>query len=475
MPTITTTAIDPNDAYVLVEADWTDYPEVVYAGVTRRNTVNGEIVTLRPYGAYDGDGNLLLSCGMGLWWDTEPPLNVPLEYCTFAAPVTTLITTNADFETTISPWQNISATVVRSNLFAHEGSWSAELTPVSASGSMVNTVDSPPFIVGVPLVFSAWAMSPQGYNGVILAASIQYDDGELYTFRSDAEILDDGVWQFLTTSFTPTKPGVISSFQFSYVGPAPITTLFYVDQIGVYQDQPLAVTVCETVTVTSDAVWLKNPLDPCLDIQIGLCTPGMDFDCEDDSRVSYVGMADDELDANTVISEPANRKYPIPTSRIRRSPRSELRLLAHDCTARDAVLAINDPGNPLLFQAPADYCIADRYLSVGTETEARISVDQREDFRLMTLPYAVVQRPEGPANGICGARIEDLCDIYTSWQALTLSDLTYRDLLLGEASYDGPFAGDDLRTWTDVATEFANWTAVEGGGTRDWDELRDGA
>ena len=473
MPTITATPFN-TPAYVLVQVDWTDQPQVTHARVVRRNTVTGEEVLLRPYIAYDGDGNLLLSCGLGLWWDTEPPLNVPLEYCTYAADTATLITTNSGFEITLSPWQDVFATAARSNAFAHQGSWSAELTPVSANGVLINTDNSPPFIVGVPLVLQAWAMSPQGYNSVIVTAQIQFDDGELFSFFSDPYTLDDGLWQFITTSYTPTKPGYVNFIQFQYQGPAPVTTLFYVDEIGMYQAQPVGLSACDTATVTSTHVWLKNPLNPCLDLDIGLCVPGMDFDCEADSRVSYVGMADDELDANTVLSLPANRKYPIPTNRVRRSPRSELRLLAHDCVARDAVLAANDPGDPLLFQAPADYCIPDRYLSVGTETESRISRDQREDFRLMLLPYSVVQRPEGPANGICGARMLDLCDIYASWSAMIIGGLTYNDLLLGLASNDGPFSTADLRTWLDVETEFANWLAVEAGGTRDWGELRDG-
>src|SRR5688572_21332237 len=128
MPTINTTQF-PADGYVLVEVDWTDYPQVLYAGVTRRNTVTGEVVTLRPYAAYDGDGNLLLSCGLGLWWDTEVPLNVELEYCTFPADVPVLLTENDDFEVTLAPWAGSNGTAVRSNAFAHQGTWSAEFTP----------------------------------------------------------------------------------------------------------------------------------------------------------------------------------------------------------------------------------------------------------------------------------------------------------------------------------------------------------
>jgi hypothetical protein len=476
MPSIVTTVF-PAEDYVLVEANWTDMPQIQYAGVTRRNTVTGEIVTLRPYTAYDGDGNLLLSCGLGLWWDTEPPLNVPLEYCTFAADTPTLITTNSDFETTLAPWFVASGAVVRSSAFAHTGTWSAEITPPGGIGlALFNPDDTLPFIVGVPLTMQGWAMSPQGWNAVQVQISFIYEDGETATLSSNVELLDDGQWTFLSVTMTPTKPGIINAIAFAIRGPAPATTLFYVDDIGVYQAQPQTATACETVTVTSENLWLKSPWHPCDDVLLGLCVPGMDFDCEEDSRVTYVGMAADELAPNTVLSEPANRKYPIPINRVRRAPSSELRLLAHDCTARDAVLGANDPGSPLLFQAPADYCIPDRYISVGVETESRFSVDQRDDFRLMTLPYVVVQRPDGPSDGICGARIADLCDIYASWQAMILAGLSFYDLLLGYASNDGPFspAPGDQRTWDEVQAEFANWTAVTGAGTRDWNELRDG-
>jgi hypothetical protein len=70
--------------------------------------------------------------------------------------------------------------------------------------------------------------------------------------------------------------------------------------------------------------------------------------------------------------------------------------------------------------------------------------------------------------------MEDLCDLYTSWASMALGGLTYEDLLLGLASPDGPFTPSNQRTWLDVETGFANWLAVEAGGTRDWGELRDG-
>lgn len=475
MPTINAT-VYPAEAYVLVQANWTDIPAVTFAGVTRRNTVTGETVTLRPYISYDDSGNLMLSCGLGLWWDTEPPLNVALEYCTFAAEVNTFINSNPTFEVAAAPWASTTGTIVRSNTFAHTGTWSGLFTPNGTTFQPTFTDATPyPYQPGIPVTVQGWVYSPQGWNSVFVQVITQSPAGFLETHISNVHVVFPNQWTLVTLEFTPQSPGTIFNISAGAMGQPPNTVLFYWDDIGALQPQAVAATACETVTVTSDSVWLKNPLHPCLDVEIGLCSPAMDFDCEEDSRVSYAGMRDDDRTANTTLSEPANRIYPIPVNRARRAPRSELRLIAHDCDARDQILATNQPGSPLLFQAPEDYCLPDRYLSVATLTEARIGVDQREDFRLMVLPYAVVDRPAGPADGVCGARFEDLCDIYTSWAAMTLSGITWEGLLLGLASGDGP--GQDpaaLRTWDEVAAEFSDWTDVLDGGARDWNELRDG-
>lgn len=475
MPTILVTPF-PSEAYVQVIADWTDMPEVTYAQVTRRNTVTGEVVTLRPYIAYNSDGYLLLNCGLGLWWDTEPPLNVPLEYCTIAADVTGFFNTNSDIETGTAPWTSITSTLTQSAVFAHSGTFSLLSTPNGTSShNFVRDTTTYVYEADVPLTMQAWVLSPQGFNGAAVGVVTESNTGIVTELFSDVNVLFPSEWTLISFTFTPTEAGEFQSLFLVFAGRPPATTLFYIDDVGIMRTSAVTATTCDTVTVTSESVWLKDPFNPCSDVEIGLCEPGMDFDCEEDSRITYAGMANDELDANTVLSLPANRKYPIPVNRQRRAPRSELRLITHDCDARDTVLAINDPGGPLLFQAPADYCIPDRYISVGTVVEARFSVDQREDFRLIAMPYAVVQRPEGPANGPCGVRIIDLCDIYTSWQAMLLAGLNYFDLLTGEASNNAP--GDDpeaLRIWSEVEAEFANWLAVEAGGARDWGELRDG-
>jgi hypothetical protein len=445
-----------------------------YAGVTRRNTVTGEIVRLRPYIAYDDEGNLLLDCGSGLWWDTEPPLNVPLEYCIVAADVATNRVQNGSFEGGTSGWTVAGGALTASTAFAHDGVQSGLLTPNGTDYSPNISQSLSGLDADVPFVVSAWVLSPQGWNAVLLRLVLGYSDGRSETFETPVEILDDGEWRQISITGTPDETVTSATLTFYATGTPPASTLFYVDDIIVSQEEPLATTACETVTVPSESVWLKSPLSPCSDVEIGICDPAFD-ECEEDSRVTYVGHDSDEYAPNTMVLAAVNRRRPIPVNRQRRDATSTLHVLAHDCDARDAVLLANEPGTPLLFQAPETYCIPDRYITVGTLTEQHIGVDQRNDFRLMSMPYAVVDRPEGPANGICGARIADLCDIYTSWAAMTMANLTWTDLLLGNASPDGPLQPDPpagQRIWSQVESQFANWSAVEADGT--WADIRDG-
>lgn len=80
MPIITAFP-NPTDAQVRVEINWADTPAVQYAKVLRYNPATGECIPLRPYICYDGD-YLALSCGHGIFFDTEMPLDTEFYYIT---------------------------------------------------------------------------------------------------------------------------------------------------------------------------------------------------------------------------------------------------------------------------------------------------------------------------------------------------------------------------------------------------------
>src|SRR5574341_813829 len=68
-------------AYNRVEVNWADTPAVQYARVLRVDVESGTCTPLRPYICYNGD-YLLLSCGHGIFFDTEVPLDRQVYYIT---------------------------------------------------------------------------------------------------------------------------------------------------------------------------------------------------------------------------------------------------------------------------------------------------------------------------------------------------------------------------------------------------------
>lgn len=82
MPAIST-LLYPAPAYTRVEVNWADVGWATGAAVYRVDCLTGERTPLRPYVCFDGDF-LTLSCGYGIFWDTEAQLDRCVYYCTQA-------------------------------------------------------------------------------------------------------------------------------------------------------------------------------------------------------------------------------------------------------------------------------------------------------------------------------------------------------------------------------------------------------
>lgn len=230
------------------------------------------------------------------------------------------------------------------------------------------------------------------------------------------------------------------------------------------------------VTVTSVVVnidnngenHLKDPLNPCHDVRVAVCIdePG----CVD-SEVGtfYIGHSADVYHAHSINLLPVNASKPVTIFRTRQAPESMLMLGTQDCEDAEAMVELLAPGTTLLWQSLPEYCIEDRYASIGEYTVSRLGVDQRLEVRTHQMPYLVTQRPVGPGKAPCGIRWNDLCDEYATWDELAAAGLTWNDLLLGNATGMFPAA----RRWIDVETEFTDWLDVETSNT-DWQQVREG-
>lgn len=433
MPSLTAT-VDNTRAYVLVRADWTDTPAAKYARVWRVNTVTGVEELLRPYTAYNAAGDLLLNCGIGVWWDTEPPLNTAVTYRTEAADVLVNVTANPSFETGTAPWTGTN--LVQSATFSHSGGFSGRVTPnlsyspfIQQTGLVIDPAK--------PVTASAWVLSPQGWNSVGLILRFFNGATQLAEMYSNVYTVVDLVWRYIELTVTPPAGTTTVSYLTIMTGTPPATTLFYWDQLELSQYQPIVTTaVAGPVTVVpTSPVWLKDPLNPCNDQALTICMAGPQIVCNTDPGMMLASYGPRESYApGGALLEAENRPRPIPITRARRDAVTAATIFTRRFTDRDSLKATLAPGTVLLLQAPPAYGISDRYIAVHQDYGiARVLPDHRIQHREFSLPHAVVDRPAGPANGPCGSRIRDLCNVYATWNAITAAALDYEDLIEGDA------------------------------------------
>lgn len=236
---------------------------------------------------------------------------------------------------------------------------------------------------------------------------------------------------------------------------------------------PTPVQSCSTDLMVGSSGWsmLRDPMRPCNDLHVGICwTP--DPNCVPSQGVFFQRLEGEGYAGNSVELRPFNSPRPASASRERSDAASALVLVTRTFADRDAMLEILRAGTPLLWQAPPEYGQPDRYIQIGDVNVSRYNPDHRYQPRTFTLPFLTEDRPEGPTQGICGTRVKDMCDTYTSWNAMQTAGLSYQDLLLGFASPSGP-PDPNRRHWIDVENGFANWLAVETA-PNTWKTLRDG-
>lgn len=222
------------------------------------------------------------------------------------------------------------------------------------------------------------------------------------------------------------------------------------------------------VTLACDGCFrLGDPVRPCNDVRICLC--GEEVECGGTGGISFIGMLPDSYDDNSGNMLPVNGVYPIHISRNRRAADGTFLVTPASFVDRDNLLRLLAPGGALLWRGPAEYGIGDRYLAILSVPVAPGIADLSIQTRAMQLPFLVTKAVVGPSQGVCGSRVQDLCDLYGTWDELIAAGLTYADLIRGEASG----TGSGLWTWNDVNANNVDWAALQATET-DWADVVDG-
>lgn len=544
MPSIST-MLYPEPGYVRVEVNWADVAQATGIKVERVDCETGARTPLRPYVCYDGD-YLDASCGYGLFWDTEPPLDRCIYYCTTAQDAAgNVVTTASDylaydlFDRTVAlgGW----GTSTSGHVWAPGVPADYSVSPTLGGGVLLSAAGASrraalgalnklnmglrgdvkptavatggPFDLGWLLRSDATTNNayeilarfettglltirinsivggsaanlidvPTGYSynaasSITIVAEI---NGSTIRARAfNATMPDPEGWQVTAVHTGVSAAGTAGQAARVQAGNTNVPFTARWDNLYVYD--PCA-TVQTVETCSDDLVVPSNgdfrlgdPVRPCNDVYLRL---GEDVDpaCVPTQGIFFANMSQAEtFPAQTGTFLPTNSRYPIAVNRQRQAITATLTTVTRTFPDRDALRQLNDPGSPLLLRGPAQYGIDDRYMSVTDVTENRPLSDHRIPVRTVNMPHLEVARPSGPSTGVCGTRVEDLCDIYPTWDALAASGLTWLDLLRGKASNAAPVPDSVERTWNDVNATYADWNAVNAGNT-DWDDLRDGA
>lgn len=230
------------------------------------------------------------------------------------------------------------------------------------------------------------------------------------------------------------------------------------------------------VTVAGDgSFFLRDPLAPAGDIRIGLApevAASFNVPCVIPVGTYFLSMGPTESrGSNSVGIQVNNAPLPGVAVRPRGGIKSTLTLATRTFADRDGVLDLGAPGSPLLFQAPGVFGIPDQYMDVTDIPPTRGLSDHRQPWRTIGMPYTQTQRPPGLSYGVLGTRWEDICGLGT-WGDAEDDEITWDMIMAG--AYGNPPINPAWRTYTDVAADFASYTAVAAGG-RTYEELRDGA
>lgn len=534
MPSIMATPF-PTRGMVLVEAMFADVPAATNICVTATNTVTGDVRQLHPYVSYNSDGCLTLSCGQAIFWDTEIPCGVAVQYCASAiASDGSVVTTSAaplimDTFTRVvangwgtadsgQPWVNTSGltadhlvngtsgvhnTSVINSTYDNEieagtpnVSFYAEISvPVVPTGASIDTrhkfrrtddsnyyaalveflttgvvnlsfvkvvagvqTFGSPVAIGTHVAGTSWAIVAQGWGNQIQLTGWRLVDPMPST--PNVSVTDND----LTTG---TKIAARTRRDTGNTNGTVAVTWDNIRVTDVCADVQPIIACTENVTIACDGCFrLGDPVRPCNDVQVCMCYDPANG-CEGTSGIFFAGMQPDVYASNTGLMAPVNSIYPIPISRSRRAAAGTFTLVPTSFTARDLLGDLLAAGGPLLWRGPAEYGTKDRYIQIGDVPVAPVLADLRIQPRVVDLPFVTAKGVVGPSQGICGARVEDLCDVYASWDALIAAGLSYADLLRGQAGTTPA----NLPSWNLVNATYASWNALNAGQTSWTDTL----
>lgn len=429
MPTIAATA-DNAKAQVRLDLDFSDI-DAPYVYVARVDPISGATTTVRGHGSSTTIAGLpytpLQAGYKGVLYDTEVPLDNAVYY-TATAPSVTLNATSQFSGGYTDPWWATDPTVSVRVTSTASG---ADFLSIQTGGATANPVvrgDDVPATPTAVLTVTASVSANVSQSVTVALTALDATGATLATGSATATVLAATT---ITASVTAPANTVSVRPSIQVNGTPASTTIVSVSTIAVTNAAGSATSGGVTVQSLGSAR-LKDPLRPGSSVRVDFC-----FDpnplCVPGEGIFWQSVDTEQQAANAATFNVNNQANPVVVAKVRSSVTSTLTLVTRTFPDRDRLDALLASGSAVLFQAPDEYGVPDRYMSIGTVSKSRVLPDHRFPIRVFSLPYAVVSSPGGPMQGTIGARWSDTCNRYASWAAVTAAALTWTQVLDGLA------------------------------------------
>lgn len=429
MSTIVATA-DSVLSHVRLDLDFSDI-DAPYALVNRVDPTTGATTQVRGHGSSTTIGGVAyapMQAGYkAVLYDTEAPLDSAVYY-TVSAPLVTL-NANPDFSGSYTdPWYPTDAAVTIRPTSSLSGVTFLSFFTAGATATPTIRAEDIAATPGAAFTVTA-AMSANVSQGVSVGISFRDAAGAILSSTSTAAtVLAETI--VTATATAPANTVSVQAFMTMSGTPA-ATTVVSVNSITVVSAAGSA-TSGGALLASLGASQLKDPLRPGNNVRVDF-TFDPDPLCIPAEGVFWQSLDVEQQGANSATFNINNQANPVVVSKVRSSVTSTLTLVSRTFADRDRLVALLEPGSPLLFQAPDEYGLPDRYLSVGADSIGRVLPDHRIPIRVFSLPHVVVDSPGGPMQGVVGARWQDTCNVYATWAAVTAAGLTWTQVLQGLA------------------------------------------
>jgi hypothetical protein len=429
MSTITATA-DSAKSQIRLDVDFSDI-DAPYVLVNRVDPATGATTAVRGHGSSTtiaGVAYAPMQAGYkAVLYDTEAPLDSAVYY-TAAAPLVTLNANPTFAGGYVDPWYPTDAAVTIRPTSSRSGADFLSFFTAGATATPTIRAEDIAATPGASFTVTA-TMSANVSQGVSVGISFRDAAGAILSSTStSATVLAATV--VTATAVAPANTVSVQAFMTMSGTPA-ATTIVSVSSITVVSAAGSA-TSGGALLPSLGASQLKDPLRPGNNVRVDfafdpnpLCIPA--------EGVFWQSLDVEQQAANAATFNVNNQPNPVVVSKVRSSPTSTLTLVSRTFADRDRLITLLAPGSPLLFQAPDEYGLPDRYLSVAADSIARVLPDHRFPIRVFSLPHAVVSSPGGPMQGTVGARWQDTCNRYATWALVTAAGLTWTQVLQGLA------------------------------------------